>query len=313
MKKTIIISVLVILVLGVILFRCSRSGTQEIKVTKVSRGKIVVTVSATGTVHSNTEAKLTTISGGRINSIMVEENQAVEKGDMLLKLDCTEQTEKDYKRLLNLGEKGFVSSQQVEVAREQWKNTFIAAPFRGTVAKKFVEVGETLIGGSPAFLIADLKNMIVETNIDETDIGTVKVGQQVEVVLDAYKDRKLRGGVHFIARTSLEAKEKGITYPVKIKLQPTDVILRIGMTGDVSIKVAERENALVVPYTAIGEEKERRFVFLVEKGMLKKKIVETGLESYDSTEIISGVKDGDVIVESNVAKLKENQRVKPKK
>ncbi|MFH1825460.1 MAG: efflux RND transporter periplasmic adaptor subunit [Candidatus Firestonebacteria bacterium] len=312
MKKITLIEFGIVLIVVFLFTQCGLRGGTEVKVAKVVRGELIVSVSATGTVRSNHEAKLTTVSSGRVNKIMVEENQAVEKGKILLDLDSTAQAEKDYNRLAKLGEKGFVTPREVELAKEQWKNTFISAPFSGTIVKKFVEVGEPLMGGTPAFLIADLHNMLIETNIDETDIGEVKVGQKVEVVLDAYKDLKLDGKVVFIARSSLEVKEKGITYLVKVKLSPTDVTLRLGMTGDVYIFVANKKNVLMVPYTAIGEEKGVKFVFAAEKNMLKKKVIKIGLENYDNTEIVDGLNENDIVVESNISKLKDGEKVKIK-
>lgn len=312
MKKIIVIIVIVILFLaGLYLLIKNNRGGIEAKTSKVIRGKLKVLVSATGTVRSNKEAKLTTLSSGRINKIFVKENQFVKKGSLLLKLDSTEQSAKDYKRMVELSKKGFATSQQLELAREQWKNTFISAPFSGTIVKKFVEVGETLIGGTPAFLIADLDDLIVETNIDETDIGNVKIGEEAEVILDAYKNTKVQGTVQFIARSSLELKEKGITYLVKIKLYPVDVVLRLGMTGDVYIHIVEKNNVLMVPYTAIIEDDKNRFVFVVmKKGTLQKIVVKTGLENYEYTEIISGLDENDIIVSSDISKLKEGQKIK---
>jgi multidrug efflux pump subunit AcrA (membrane-fusion protein) len=292
---------------------CGSKGSVEVKVSKVKRGELVVTVSSTGTLRSNNEAKLTTVAGGRVSKIFVKENQTVEKGAVLLELDSTAQAERDYKRLLNLAEKGYIAPREVEQAREQWKNTFITAPFSGTIAKKFVEVGELLIGGAPAFILADLSDMIIETNIDETDIGMLNVGQTAEVVLDAYKDVKLFGKVFFISKTSLDMKEKGITYQVKIKLNPTNLTLRLGMTGDVNIIVATKKDVLMIPYTSIGEEKEEKYVFVVVDNVLKKRVIKTGLENYENTEILSGLNEGEVVVESNLSKLKEGMRVKIRK
>jgi multidrug efflux pump subunit AcrA (membrane-fusion protein) len=310
MKKAYLLGGIIMAILAsLFLSQCSTSSGTEVTTGKAAKGDIVVTVSATGTVRSNNEANLTAVASGRIAKINAKENQNVEKGEIMLELDSAAQFEKDYKRLVALGEKGYVPAQQVELAKEQWKNTFIAAPFSGFVAKKFVEVGEMCLGGSPAFMLVDLNDMIIEANIDETDIGLVKTGQKASVILDAYKDRKLGGTVAFISRTSLEVKEKGITYLVKVKLDPTDLVLRIGMTGDVDVHVSEKKNVLMVPYTAVGEEKNDKFVYVVADKKLKKAVVTTGVENFDNTEILTGIKEGDIIVDSNIAKLKDGMKV----
>lgn len=312
-KYVIIGLIVVVLLLVISISRCGKNSKNDMKIAKAHKGLLVVTITSNGTVRSNNEANLATVGSGKVEKILADENQFVEKGADLLELSTYGQAQKDYKRQADLGEKGYVTSQQVELAREQWENTFIKAPFSGTIAKKFVEPGEMLIGGTPAFLLADLNDMIVETNIDETDIGNVKVGQAAEITLDAYKNVKLTGRVLFISRSSLEVKEKGITYQVKVKLYPSaGVTLRLGMTSDVNIKVAEKENVLMIPYTAIGEEEGKNYVFTVEKNILKKKFIETGLENYDNTEILSGLNENDVVIENNTSKLKDGQKVKVK-
>ncbi|MEI7904750.1 MAG: efflux RND transporter periplasmic adaptor subunit [Candidatus Firestonebacteria bacterium] len=292
---------------------CGSRGGTEVNTTKVAKGELVVKVQSTGTVRSNSEAKLTTVASGRVSGIFAEENETVKKDKLLLQLDSTAQAEKDFRRISGLAGKGFMTSQAAEQAKEQWKNTFISAPFSGTIVKKFVEVGETLYGGTPAFMLADLNEMIVETSIDETDIGQVKIGQDSEIVLDAYKDAKLPGKVQFIAKSSLEVKEKGITYLVKVKLEKTQLTLRLGMTGDVYIKAANKPDVLMLPYTAIGDDKDGRYALVIEKDLAVRKAIKTGLESYDSTEIISGLKEGDVVVENNLSKIKNGMKVKAAK
>ncbi|MBU0952670.1 MAG: efflux RND transporter periplasmic adaptor subunit [Elusimicrobia bacterium] len=312
-KYFIIGAIVVLLLLVISISMCGKKNGNETKTAKAHKGLMVVTITSNGTIRSNNEANLAAAGSGKVEKIFVDENQAVDKGQVLLELSSYGQAEKDYKRLAALGEKGYVTSQQVELAKEQWENTFIKAPFYGTIAKKFVESGEMLISGTPAFLLADLNDMIVETNIDETDIGNVKVGQAAEVSLDAYKNVKLTGRVLFISRSSLEVKEKGITYQVKVKFYPVSgVTLRLGMTCDVNVKVAEKNDVLMIPYTAIGEEEGRNYVFTVEKNMLKKKFIVTGLENYDNTEILSGLNENETVIENNTSKLKDGQKVKIK-
>ena len=289
---------------------CGMNGGTEVKTVKAVKGELVVNIQATGTIRSNNEAKLTTVASGRVSKVFAEENQFVESGKLLLELDSTAQADKDYKRMLALSEKGFLPAQQTEQAKEQWKNTFISAPFAGTVVKKFIEVGETLYGGTPALMLADLSDMILESNIDETDIGQLKVDQRADVVLDAYKEIKIQATIIFISKSSLEVKEKGITYLVKARLDKNELALRLGMTGDIYVKVADKSNVLMVPYTAIGDDKDGKFVFTPINGKAVKKAIKTGLESYDNTEIVSGINEGEAVIESNISKIQVGQKVK---
>ncbi len=132
--------------------------------------------------------------------------------------------------------------------------TKVPCPVDGVVVSRNVDVGQTVAASftTPTlFTIAqDLTKMQIDTNVDEADIGRVKVTQDVEFSVDAYPDRTFHGTVKQI-RIAPIVVQNVVTYDVVITVDNTDLKLMPGMTANVSIVVASREGVLKVPNTAL--------------------------------------------------------------
>ncbi len=141
--------------------------------------------------------------------------------------------------------------QQAEVDLE---HTFIRAPVDGTVVARRMDVGQTVAASFQAptiFEIAqDLTNMQVDTNVDEADIGRVKVGQTAEFNVDAYPNHGFHGQVKEIRRAPINVQNV-ITYDVVVGAQNPDLKLFPGMTANVKILTDQREQAVKIPNAAL--------------------------------------------------------------
>ncbi|MGD0044738.1 MAG: efflux RND transporter periplasmic adaptor subunit, partial [Isosphaeraceae bacterium] len=132
--------------------------------------------------------------------------------------------------------------------------TKIVCPVDGVVVSRNVDVGQTVAASftTPTlFTIAqDLTKMQIDTNVDEADIGRVKVPQDVEFTVDAYPDRTFHGTVKQI-RIAPIIVQNVVTYDVVITVDNTDLKLMPGMTANVSVVVASKEGVLKVPNAAL--------------------------------------------------------------
>ena len=133
-------------------------------------------------------------------------------------------------------------------------HTYIRAPVDGTVVSRNVDVGQTVAASLSAptlFLIAqDLTKMQVDTNVDESDIGRIRVGQQANFTVDAYPGEVFRGKVVQIRQAPINVQNV-ITYNVVIGVSNQDLKLFPGMTANVKILVDRRENVLRIPSAAL--------------------------------------------------------------
>ncbi|HKC26297.1 MAG TPA: efflux RND transporter periplasmic adaptor subunit, partial [Thermoanaerobaculia bacterium] len=132
--------------------------------------------------------------------------------------------------------------------------TKITSPIDGTVVDRQYDVGQTVAASFQApviFAIAqDLTKMQVLTNIDEADIGRVKVGQEAVFTVDAFSDRTFRGAVSQI-RLAQQIVQNVVTYPVMLDVANPELKLMPGMTANVNIPVDKRTGTLRVPNAAL--------------------------------------------------------------
>jgi HlyD family secretion protein len=141
----------------------------------------------------------------------------------------------------------------VDQAQVDLDHTHIRAPVDGTVVSRNVDVGQTVAASLQAptlFLIAqDLTKMQVETNVDEADISRVVLDQPVSFTVDSYPGQIFRGRVVQI-RQAPQIVQNVVTYVVVVAVDNPDHKLKPGMTANVRILVARKDNVLVVPNAA---------------------------------------------------------------
>ena len=134
------------------------------------------------------------------------------------------------------------------------ENTFIRSPVEGVVIERAVDIGQTVAASLQApklFVIAqDLRQMQVETDVDEADIGRVHVGQEAIFTVDAFAGREFHGQVMQI-RKAPRVVQNVVTYTVLVSADNSDMRLLPGMTANIQIIVDERQNALKVPNAAL--------------------------------------------------------------
>ncbi|HEY1948959.1 MAG TPA: efflux RND transporter periplasmic adaptor subunit [Bryobacteraceae bacterium] len=139
-------------------------------------------------------------------------------------------------------------------ARIDLANTRITSPVDGTVVARQMDVGQTVAASFQAptiFQIAqDLKKMQIDTNVDESDVGRLKVGQLATFRVDAYPSVQFKGPIIQIRKAPINVQNV-ITYDAVIEADNPDLKLFPGMTANVSIVTDRRDNALKVPNAAL--------------------------------------------------------------
>lgn len=143
---------------------------------------------------------------------------------------------------------------QLAQARVDLERTTIRAPVDGTVVKKSVEPGQTVAASLQApelFIIAqDLRQMQVETSIDEAEVGRIRVGQAATFTVDSFPGRVFNGTVSQMRKAALVVQNV-VTYTAIIATSNPDLRLFPGMTANVRIVVETRENVVRVPNSAL--------------------------------------------------------------
>jgi HlyD family secretion protein len=197
----------------------------------------------------------------------------------------------------------------VRLAEDEISHLQIHAPFDGVVSKRNVEVGESVLPGQPLLELVGDRDLYVSAPIDERDAGRLRAGLPSRVTVDAYPGVVWKGTLARVAPVVEELKQQSRTLDVEVALpnDPATPPVRPGMTADVEVILAEHPATLRVPTLAIVEGKR---VYVVEKGRVRSRDVETGVRNWEWTEVRSGVRAGERIVTSlDRAGLKPGARV----
>lgn len=194
----------------------------------------------------------------------------------------------------------------LEQARQRLKNAVIVAPFDGIVAEVNIRRGASVATGAlkPAIILADLSKFHITVNVDEIDVGRLKVNQPVSVTVDALPGAVIQGRVDYIAPVAT-IEGAVVSYKVLIALAPTDEPLRAGMSANISIVTESRPNVLLVPNWAIRIDRAtgKTYVNLKQGDTIREIEIITGARNESESEVIAGLSEGDHVVSGGIQKL----------
>lgn len=214
------------------------------------------------------------------------------------------------------------STAALQQAQLDLDHTQILAPVDGTVVSRNMDVGQTVAASFQAptiFLIAqDLTKMQVDTNVDESDVAPIRVGQQANFTVDAYPGVTFPGVVSQIRQAPINVQNV-ITYDVVVEVSNADLKLFPGMTANVKIVTGRVQRALRLPAAATrfrpaasstsktgqtagirGENQQS--VYVLDKGQLTRARVRLGISDGNYTEILDGLNEGQLVVTGTASK-----------
>ncbi len=302
---------------------------QKYETAKVQKEDLTDTVSASGTIQAENQVELKFQTSGLLSWVGVKEGDKVRKWQAIASLDKREleqtllKTLRDYSKERN----DFEESSQVTykdqivtdtikriLEKNQWdldkaiadveiknlavKLATIATPIEGIVTHIDSSVaGVNITPATATFTIADPSKMKFIANVDEGDIGKVKVGQKITLVLDAYFDQEIEGEVGKIAFASTTTKGGGTAYPIEVYLpENKDLQFKVGMNGDLEIIISGVKDVLTIPSEAITEKEDKKFIRVIEGRQIKEVEVETGLTTDTKTQITKGLTEGETVI-----------------
>ncbi len=292
MKKIIVWSIagLALLAAGAAAWRLTRPAkpVQSLEEIKPFFGPIQIAISTTGVVEPQNRLEIKPPIGGRIEKILVKEGQRVKTGQILALMSSTE-------RAALLDAARLQAPDKLEYWENVYKATPLLAPIDGKVIVRAVEPGQTVTASDTVFVLSD--RLIVKANVDETDIGSVAVGQQAVISLDAYPDVKVKGLVDHISFESTVVNNVTI-YNVDIVPVEVPDVFRSGMSANIQIISARRENVLQVPLAAVKTRNGKAFVLVKNDSPrgFGPRPVKLGISDYQNAEIVSGLTAADVVV-----------------
>jgi len=285
-----LIFIILVLVVGFSAFLYFSKGKKDVKengeerLFKVERRDISFIISSNGTVKPRNRLEIKPPVSGRIEKILVKEGNRVKKGDILAWMSSEERA------LL------------MDIARargelEKWKDTYkpapIIAPLDGFVIKRNVEPGQSVSSQETILVMAD--KLIIQAQVDETDIGYLEKGMKAKITLDAYPDNSFAGKIEHIAYES-EIINNVTVYLVDILPLQKIELLRSGMSATVDFVVFDKKNVLAIPKDFFVKKGNRSYVFLKIGDEDRRTKLKTGIDDGIYIEVVEGLKEGDLIV-----------------
>ncbi len=270
---------------------------------KVEKKNMGDFLSLIGQVNANVQNVRAKISG-EIVKICVQQGQRIKAGDVLGKIDNSQYrlqyitTLNNYNSSLSQASATIEEKKlSLEIAKKNLDNTEIKAPISGIIENINVATGDMVGQNSVITTIVDDSCMKVNANIDEIDLSKVKVGQEAEVVFDQLNNAKIEGHISFINPSAVNSG--GLTViPIEVSLDgdPRKYGIINGIDCTIDINLMNDRNVLVVPNIAIQKDKKGKYVTVKTDSGIKKAYVKVGQQTAKMSEILSGLKEGDILI-----------------
>ncbi|MGE3970263.1 MAG: efflux RND transporter periplasmic adaptor subunit [Porticoccaceae bacterium] len=292
-----------------------------------SRGLAVEAVYGSGIVEPEVMVAIGPKVSGRLQELAFDEGDTVRKGAVLARLDGRDLAatvaewesrvrfgEAEFRRIEELARRRLAAASDLDRARnelatasaardrvrEQLADLTLRAPDDGVILRRDGEIGQLLRPGDTLFWFSCCGGLRVSAEIDEEDIPSVQPGQRVLIAADAFPGRVFDGTVSEITP---KGDAVARSFRVRIALL-ADTPLRVGMTADCNIVLAERADALRVPATAIAGDK----LWVIRDGRLTQQSVTLGAGRDGLVEIRAGLAADDPVVSSLRAGLRPGRR-----
>lgn len=317
---------------------------------KVAIGDAGQHASFAGEVRARSESALGFRVGGKITARLVDVGAVVKAGTPLARIDARDlqlnsasvksqmaaaqadvvQAQADYTRYHDLYQKNFVSAAEIDrrkatldvaqarleqakaqlnVADNQSGYAVLAADRAGVITAVEADVGQVVAAGQTVVRLAREAEKEALITVPENRLPEVQRAQRIDVSLWAAQGKRYIGKVREVSPIADTATR---TYAVRIAVADADADMRLGMTASVTLQQAGTGNAAVLPLTAIYQQGTAAALWLVDPATQSVKLtpVEVGVYREQTVTVVSGVKDGDVVVTAGVHKLTQGQKVR---
>jgi membrane fusion protein (multidrug efflux system) len=301
----------------------------------VRNDPVVESLALVGNLVANEMVELKSESEGTIQQILFKEGQQAKEGDLLVLLDESKfaasaaeaeanfkVSESNYERSKRLFEEKLISKQEIDqnaasfqaaraafdLKKRLLKDARITAPFSGVVSARRISPGQVIDKNTLLTILVDADPVKVEFNVPERFVGQLKIGQKISVKLAAYPGRSFEGEVYFIAPFVDEALRTAL---LKARIPNPNNELKPGMFANLDLTLQIKEQALVIPESAVLSSGDRTMVYVVDgQDTAQVRPVRLGLRQAGMVEILSGLQAGERVVAEGIQKVRPGGKVK---
>lgn len=190
----------------------------------------------------------------------------------------------------------------VQLAQTQLDKTVLRAPFDGILGLRAVSKGEFVSRGDTLVTLQSIDPLKVDFRVPETLLSSIRVGQKITLRTDALPGRSFEGEIYAL---DPQLDVNGRALRIRAEVGNRDQVLRPGLFARVGIAASSRDNAVLIPESAVVPEGNGRYVFRIVDGKAVRTEVRLGQRRTGEVEIVEGLSPGDVVVTGG------QQRVRP--
>lgn len=305
-----------------------------VEVTQPERALVRDELVTFGSLRSDESVMIRPEIEGRIASLHFREGEAVKGGELLVSLDDSitraelaqaqanlELAEKSYQRTQMLFKRGASNAQAQDEAQSQQQaaraslalaqarldKTQVRAPYDGVLGLRQVSVGDYLSAGQDMVNLEVLDPLKVDFRIPQKAVSQVGVGQVIELSLDAYPGERFKGT---IIALNPRLDEVGRSQAIRAQIGNSDHRLKPGQFVKVSVILAERPQALLVPEEAVMPTGQLLFVNLVVDGKVERRQIRIGQRQRGRAEVVEGLSGDETVISAGWQKVEPGAAVR---
>lgn len=334
MKKTMYLSIVMLLVM----ISCKNTNEEQknskqsdkinVRISKITNYKGENNRNYSGVIEAKNKLPLSFATSGTVTSVLVEEGQWVEKGQLLAKVDCSNaqniytlanskqaQAQDAYNRLKPMKDNGTLpeikwievetglsqAKAATSIAKKGMSDCNLYAPTSGVIGKKSIQVGMNILPMNPALNILNVTKVNVKASVPENEINFLKKGDTATIYISAI-NKTFKG---IVGQIGVSADMFSHSYPVKIVIPNSKNNIKPGMVCSVKIKTKSNKTGFLISNKALQNDMNGQFVYIENNHKAYKKRVET-IEFVGQKVLVQGdLKEGDIIIVSGQQKLQE--------
>jgi membrane fusion protein, multidrug efflux system len=290
-------------------------------------------IRSVGSLQSDESVQISSEVAGRVSEVLFREGQRVQAGEVLVKLDDAltraelgeaqarlALAEANHRRTSSLARTGNTTQRAedeatsaletaraaVELIKVRLDKLSITAPFTGVVGIRKISVGAYMSPGAPIANLEKIDELKVDFKVPEIHLADVKVGQEIEVTVDALPRRVFKGMIYAID-PMVDVNGRALT--IRARLPNPDLVLRPGLFARITVKGQSEAKVVVVPEEAVVPRGDSALLYRIESGKAVETKVRLGSRMAGHVEILEGLAPEAIVVTAGQTRLRNGALV----